>query len=122
MLAEQRRGARDPSRRLRELDRQAEHPRAAVCGSAAISAMELIGPQGTPSASSAASHSRAGRVFSRSFMSATSSGRCAIRSAFVLKRGSLAHSGAPRTRVTRCQFAWFAPPMVIQPSAARNAW
>ena len=51
-------------------------------------------------------------------MSSASAGRLLIRSALVRKRASASHSGAPSTRTSRSQFAWLAPPIVSQPSAA----
>ena len=45
-----------------------------------------------------------------------------MRAELVAKRGSSRHSGCPSTSAMRSQFAWFAPPMLIQPSLARNAW
>ena len=44
-----------------------------------------------------------------------------MRAELVAKRGSSRHSGCPSTSAIRSQFAWFAPPMLIQPSLARNA-
>ncbi len=45
-----------------------------------------------------------------------------MRAVLVAKRGSSRHSGWPSTSAMRSQFAWLAPPMLIQPSLARNAW
>ncbi len=45
-----------------------------------------------------------------------------MRSLLVLKRGSSRHSGWPSTSAMRSQLAWLAPPMLIQPSLAWNAW
>ena len=42
--------------------------------------------------------------------------RFAMRAELVAKRGSSRHSGWPSTSAIRSQFAWFAPPMLIQPS------
>ncbi len=45
-----------------------------------------------------------------------------MRSVLVRKRGSSRHSGWPSTSAMRSQFAWLAPPRLIQPSRAWKAW
>ena len=53
---------------------------------------------------------------------ADSASRFAMRRAFDENRGSLFNSIAPSTFSIRSQFAWFAAPTLIQPSAVANAW
>ncbi|MND09173.1 hypothetical protein D3C83_322940 [compost metagenome] len=55
-------------------------------------------------------------------MSGVSASRLRMRSPFVRKRGSSLSSGRPITFTMRSQFAWFAPPTLIQPSAVGKVW
>ena len=57
----------------------------------------LMGPHGTPAATSSRNHSAAGRSLSRSTSSGRSSSRLAVRSPVFANRGSSASSGAPST-------------------------
>ena len=72
-------------------------PRAITCGSAKTSSRRLIGPQGTPAASSAAIHSCVVRITVAWRSSGISSARCFTRAALVAKRSSRAQLGLPAT-------------------------
>ena len=82
----------------------------------------VTGPTGTPAASKRSIQSALVRVASTASISDVSAARFSMRAELVAKRGSSRHSGCPSTSAIRSQFAWFAPPMLIQPSLARNAW
>ena len=117
-------GSRAPaSGLLADATRSTTIPRASVCGCASASPIECTGPTGTPAASNAAIQAALRpRRRARRSSTPTSASRFCIRAELVAKRGSSRHSGWPSTSAIRSQLAWFAPPMLIQPSAVRNAW
>ena len=92
-------------------------PRASVCGWVSASPIVCTGPAGTPAASNTAIHC-AGALPEDVVHRRRARRDVAMRAALVTKRGSLRHSGCPSTSAMRSQFAWLAPPMLIQPSLA----
>ena len=90
--------------------------RASVCGSASASPIECTGPTGTPAASSAAIHSAFVRVAEHVVHDARQRGE--VRHARRIGREArvVAPFRMAEHAPIRSQFAWFAPPMLIQPS------
>ena len=81
-----------------------------------------MGPQGTPSRSSAASQSRCPRVRTTAATSGTSVSRWRTRSAFVAKRGSAAHSRRPATAQNFANWLSLPTATIRWPSAQANTW
>ncbi len=75
-----------------------------------------------PASISAATHSSVVRAASAASSSAASSGRLAIRSSLVAKRGSARSSSRPITAHSRSHGAALLPPTVTYPSLVRSAW
>lgn len=97
-------------------------PRASTCGSANTSARLLIAPQGTFAASSAPSQSCLARVRSTSASIGTSVSRWRTRSAFFMKRGSVASSGTPATWQNFANWLSLPTARIRWPSATSNTW
>ncbi|CAJ4014059.1 Uncharacterised protein [Burkholderia pseudomallei] len=97
-------------------------PRARTCSSSNTSARSLIGPHGTPSASSASSHSRFVRVFVIAATIGTSVSRWRTRAGFVAKRSSSASSGRPPASTNLRNWPSLPTATMIQPSLVSNVW
>src|SRR5437773_3167771 len=90
-------------------------PVAAVCGWASTSRKVWIGAHGTPASSRRSTHSPLVRVSMIVWISGMSAALCLSRSAFVPKRGSVAHSGRPRATASLAKSRSFAAAMITGP-------
>ncbi len=97
-------------------------PRAFTCGLSNTSPMSLIGPQGTPTASSRAIQSSRVRALTIAASSGTSVSRCCTRSGLVAKRASAARSG--RSPASTNFRYWLSLPVatMMWPSAQAKVW
>ena len=97
-------------------------PRWRIWGSAKTWSMVLIGPAGTPTASSASSHWAAGRAVKASARRGIRVSRWRTRPAFLAKRWSMARSSRPKTRHSRANWASLPTATMMWPSAVANTW
>ena len=96
-------------------------PRAFTCGSAKSCSMSLIGPQGTPALSSAASQSALERALSKSPSMGIKTPRFSTRLGLVAKRSSSASSRRSATSQKRANWPSFPTARMMYPSEVWKA-